>query len=211
MEYSIQAMLIQGMITPFFIRLDRDAPWITETALFWGLWMLSRSCSHHLGPFRCKDGTMLLAFVWSTGLTCGAIFADSFDLYFASQIHHIVDDPVSMGSLLSSLFLPFLLSALATLQCRPLLFFISFFKAFSYGACFHGVTLAFPHCGWLIRCLLLFSDNCALPVLYIYWIRHVSRDPSCLRREFLYCFCYLLSIAVMDVYWVSPFLVRVMQ
>lgn len=173
--------------------------------------MLSRNISHHFRPFRCKDVALLLALVWSSGLACGAFFADALGQHFVSQIHHIVDVPVSTVSLLSSLFLPFLLSALALLHCRPLLFFISFFKAFSYGACFCGIVLAFPRCGWLIRCLLLFSDSCVLPVLYIYWMRHVSRNSFHLSRGFLYCFCYVLSIAVMDICWVSPFLVRIMQ
>ena len=65
--------------------------------------------------------------------------------------------------------------------------YFCFFKAFSLGYCISGVCILYGSAGWLVRLLLLFSSTVSAPVLYWFWLRHISGAKKHLWLDFMIC------------------------
>lgn len=116
----------------------------------------------------------LLACCWCVGLLAGACSAASISNSFF-LLMRAAQSGVSIFGLLMTALLPFLFTALAVFLSEPRLFLpIAFCKAFSFAYCGVGIGLAYGLAGWLVRFLLLFSDGCLIPVLYWFWLKHIS-------------------------------------
>lgn len=119
---------------------------------------------------------------------------------------------VSITGLLAAIILPFLLSALAVyLQSLRLLPLIAFGKAFLVS--FLGLSLleAFGSAGQLVRWLLMFSDCCSLPLLFWYWLRHISGPGRLTWSGTALVLLVALLIGGFDYCVVSPFLAAVIS
>ena len=109
----------------------------------------------------------LVGFVLGVRMSCGVDFS-------VSLMRGAMAGSVSIVSLLCVLLLPLLFSALAVYFSKPrLLYCIAFVKAFAFAFVSAAITSGFASAGWLARWLLMFSDCLSLPLLWMYWLRHV--------------------------------------
>lgn len=159
-----------------------------------------------------KSSPWLLALCWATGMLTGMTTAASAGEFLAPLMRQSVCCSASIPGLLAAVLLPFLLSAFAVYLHEPwLLLIISAFKAFSFGFCAFGVSLAFGQSSWLVRFLFLFSDLCLVPVLYVYWLRHIHTDAVSHRWELPGCLGMALLIGWIDYSFIAPFLVSIIE
>lgn len=161
--------------------------------------------------FQRKNRSPYLALWLSLGLIAGAVVAAAAGSALDSMIPAAADQVGSLSDLLISVLLPFVLSAFAALMGELwLLYPIAFFKAFLVSFLGFGVMSVYGSAGWLIRCLLLFSECCTLPILILFWIRQLSGQGSRMTVTALAVFAAVL-IGSLDYCIVSPFLANVIS
>ena len=150
---------------------------------------------------------IFLAFCWMIGIESGILFAAHFGHLFTPLMYCALGSTGSIVGFFSVLLLPFLVSAFAVFISRPgLLFGICFVKGFSFSSASLGMLLAFPSGGWLIRQLLMFSSLASLPLLFWFWLRHISDEAEYSYCRCLLVFSLLILIGSVNVCCVSPFL-----
>ena len=154
----------------------------------------------------------LLCFCWILGMILGVFSAHGAEASLVPLIRQSTRSPGSALGLLSAALLPFLLSGLAVSFSETwLLLLISAFKAFSFTFCAAGVSLAFGQSSWLVRFLFLFSDLSLIPVLYIYWLRHLRKDSKTRRWELPCCLIWATIVCGIDYLYIAPFLASIME
>ena len=167
-----------------------------------------KGCSKvYLRPFWCKFSPWLLAFSWFLGTLLGIPAALAANNFLVPMMCQSVQCSVSIPDLLAVTVVPFLLSAFAVSLSEPwLLLIISTFKAFNFSFCACGVRLAFGQSSWLVRFLFLFSDYLLVPLLYLYWVRHIQGQAVRRTWELYCCIGASLVISGIDCFIVAPFL-----
>ena len=164
-------------------------------------------------PFLSRRGPrMVLALSWFLGLLMGAVVSAAASESLVPLMRAAAAGCVSIDRLLTAILLPFLLSALAVYLQEPwLLLLIAFGKAFLVSFLGFGLMAAYGSAGWLLRWLLMFGDCCSLPLLFWYWLRHISG----LRKFTIAGTAPVLLVAVaigsFDYCIVSPFLTAVIS
>ena len=121
----------------------------------------------------------ILSLFWTVGLICGfLVFRCAGESAFY-LIRQAVCSPVSIASLLISLMLPFLVSALAVYLSKPqFLLIIAFCKAFLMIYVSLCVCHVFGSAGWLVRILYMSGDILSTPLLYRCWLKQIRQDSS---------------------------------
>lgn len=156
--------------------------------------------------FLRNFGQVSLAFFWLLGLVLGAFVPLFAGESILSLMRSAASTPVSIVSLLSTALLPFLCSAIAISASAPaLLLCICFLKAFCFSAVSVLVFYAFGSAGWLVRCLILFSDIATVPLFFNFCRRHITGESNLSLTDVLTCalaviFCFL------DWAYISPLL-----
>lgn len=113
---------------------------------------------------------------------------------------------VSIVGLLGSTSLPFLFSVFAVyIHKHWLLFPICFLKGLFFSFVSLLIWGSFDSAGWLVWRLLMFSDWASLPVLFLYWLRHISGKRSCSGYEVMLIASVYVLIASVDYCYISPF------
>lgn len=159
-----------------------------------------------------KTSPWLLALSWFLGMLLGVPAALAASEFLVPMMHESVQCSVSITGLLASTLLPFLLSAYAVSLSEPwLLLIISALKAFGFSYCACGVSLAFGQSSWLVRFLFLFSDHCLIPVLYLYWLRHIHGQTKAAVWELPACIGAALLVGSIDYCLIAPFLVSLIE
>lgn len=92
-----------------------------------------------------------------------------------------------------------------------LLLIVSFGDAFVLSFVSLGVMRCGGSAGWLVRWLLVFSASLASPLMYLYWLRHLTgrRRFDGLEAACVLCLCAL--IGSVDFRLVSPLLARLIH
>lgn len=164
-------------------------------------------------PHRWRKGChFVLAFFWLTGLVSGILVCLSAGDSFVSWMRSTVYWSVSIVGLLFVTIFPFLISAFAVFISRPgLLLPICFCKAFLFSLVSMGTVQAFGSAGWLIRCLLLFSDCVSVPLLYWYWLRFLPGTRTFCGWETVAILALGALIGSVDYRIISPFLVHLIK
>lgn len=156
-----------------------------------------------------KYSFLFLAFCWTAGLLSGAAVYLSAEKSLDSLMRGALGRPVSIVSLLCVTILPFLLSAFAVYISKPwLLLPVSFGDAFVLCFVSLGVMQCGGSAGWLVRWLLMFSASLAAPLLYLYWLRHVTGRRRFSSLEAACVLCLYALIGSIDYRLISPMLVR---
>lgn len=156
--------------------------------------------------FRQSCRSTILALFWISGLIAGAAAYFFAGHFLSSLMHGILSGSVSIVSLLCVTVLPFLFSAFAVYICEPrLLYPICFGKAFLFSVVSMAVWISFGSAGWLVRWLLMFSDLVSLPLLYLFWLRHISGQRSFSGLEILLVASACMLIGSVDYCCISPF------
>lgn len=154
-----------------------------------------------------KIGKTLLACCWSLGIACGIIGYVSAESTLLSLMRNSIYGTMSIVGLLCISILPFLLSAFAVSISSPsLLYLLCFCKAFLFVFISFGILQSYTDAGWLVRCLLLFSDNVGMPLLYCFWLRHLPGCPKASLAENALFLAFFLVWGCVDFRIISPFL-----
>lgn len=168
---------------------------------------MDRFLNLKLPNFGRKVSLTILAVVWLLGLLLGTVISICAGDSLVSLMRMAVSGRVSISGLLSAMVLPFLLSALAVYIQKPvLLVLIAFGKAFLVSYLGLGAMAAYGSAGWLVRWLLMFSDCCSLPLLWLYWLRLLSGKRRFASIETAALMIAVVLIGSLDYCVVSPFL-----
>ncbi|MGM9651200.1 MAG: hypothetical protein ACI3VX_04595 [Faecousia sp.] len=159
-----------------------------------------------------KGCRFFLAGFWVSGFLCGILVYLSAGRTLVSLMRSTPMASVSIVGMLCVTTLPFLFSATAVFLSKPVLLLpICFGKAFLFAFVSMGIFQAFGSAGWLFRWLLLFSDCASVPVLYWFWLRHISGDRPLIGWEA----AWLCSLAVLtgSIHFsvISPFLAGLIE
>ncbi len=160
---------------------------------------------------RCRIHRWILAFFWCLGLATGVLVALCMDESFLLLMRMAALRPVSIVSLFLTTFLPFITSAIAVYIAKPaLLPVIAYLKAAVFSFISLMTFFSFGTAGWMIRCLVMFTDIVTLPFLYSFWHRHVGGS---LRLSVFDGVSVVLVLLVcgMDAYWISPFIAELIH
>lgn len=151
----------------------------------------------------------MLGIAWCLGLVFGVLASASAGHILIPIMRGVVTAPVSIIGLLIGVYLPFLLSVLAVRFCRPGIYVLAISKGFCFSFTGFSVWLAFGNAAWLISALLLFSEWMLLPVLYLFWLRHISGEKYPVWLDFLICSVIAAGVIGLDCAYISPLLIRV--
>lgn len=164
----------------------------------------------NLSFFHFKTNFVVLGFAWTIGLILGGFLSLSVDTIVSSSMRAAATSSMSIIGFLSVLLLPLVLSAFVVCFSKNcFLVPIAFLKAILFSFVAVGVITSFGTAGWLVSCLLLFSDCLVLPLLWWFWLCSASaKRADVLRCGFLVCVCILL-IGCFDYYTVAPFLASI--
>ena len=174
--------------------------------------MIKKGMWTDFASFWCKASPWLLALSWLIGMLLGIPAALAASDFLVPMMRESIGCSVSIPGLLAATLLPFLFSAYAVSLSEPwLLLIISTLKAFSYSFCACGVSLAFGQSSWLVRFLFLFSDHCLIPLLYLYWLRHIRAKAKTSPLELSGCIGAALLVGSIDYYLIAPFLVSLIE
>lgn len=154
-----------------------------------------------------KSRKLLLALSWVSGLGFGGILFRYTGSDLVSLMPLAASGQPSITGLLISASLPFLFSAFAVYwNSLSMLYGICFLKALLIGYFSCGIFAAFGSAGWLVRCMLLFTDYFGAALLFHYCLRHISGPRVVSGVEFVgYSGLFFLA-AGMDYSCISPFL-----
>ena len=161
--------------------------------------------------FRRNPRTVL-AISFVSGLAAGTAASASAGDPLMRTVSEALSVPGSLSGILTAALMPFVLSALAVAMGRPVFLYpIAFGKAFLTGFLGFAVLGAYGSAGWLVRGLSMFTECLTLPVLLIYWFRHLSPEhPSVPLSTAAAVFAAVLAGAI-DYCIVSPFLAAVIS
>ena len=159
-----------------------------------------------------KCSTIFLAFIWITGLICGASLFRLAGNSFSSLMRGAVSGSVSIVSLLSVSLLPFLFSAFAVyIRSDRLLATLCFIKGCLFALVSCSILSVFGSAGWLIRILLMFSDLLCIIPLWRYWIFCTSGTSKGLLKPLTVAGTLVSCIVYLDYTWISPLLVKLIE
>ena len=159
-----------------------------------------------------KTAVRLLAVSWCLGIVLGYMAAVSAQSVITDVVQRCTSVEMSIIGGLAVTVLPFLMSAFAVSFSEPwLLLIFSTYKAFSFSFSAWGVCFAFGQSGWLVLFLFLFSDLLMIPLLYLYWLRHIRGDRAANIWELPLLICISLLVGAVDYRFVAPFLASLMK
>lgn len=154
---------------------------------------------------RCKESTHYLAFAWLSGLLAGPFFTCSAGGSFTDMILAAPGTGVAATSLLATVLLPLLCSALAVYTRHIwILPALAFIKAFLFSYTASAVLTVFGSAGWLVCVLLMFTDILSLPLLWWYWQYSMVANRQKLSRTVAVAIL-IMAIGFLDSHFVSPF------
>ena len=157
--------------------------------------------------FHCRTPRTTLVLLWICGLLTGSLVSLSADGILAPTMLAAISGSLSIPGLLLVLLFPLLLTAAAVFISRPVFLYpVAFLKAFLFAFTGAGLLLSLASSGWLIRCLLMFSDSLLLPFLWLLWLQIVSGPDRFAMRRFLTVSLLALLTGILDYSFVAPFL-----
>ncbi len=149
---------------------------------------------------------LLLCACWLLGLCAGGFLGLLFEPFSFSMMRSAAVQSVSIVGLFLSALFPLVFTYFSVYLHKPIIIFlVCLFKAVAFG--FSGTVIAkyFGDSGWLMQFLLLFSDSCVLPVLFLVWFLCLGDSNNMKRIPFLSYCIFGISVAAVDYYVVSPF------
>jgi len=168
--------------------------------------MLNREPFNFIRHYR-----RLVAFcvVFLLGLVAGALYIDQYSFSSLMLLLEYPQMSIVVGFLVSAL--PFVVFYIFFRRSAflPILPF-AFFKAFTFMYCFAGVSVAYADAGWLVRCLLLFSDCFTVPLLIWYVAVKLMENRKIPDREIWFCLLCVFAVRCMDSFVISPFVSRLL-
>lgn len=161
--------------------------------------------SLYLSCFR-KGATVILAFSWILGLTCGVFLSCAVGEVAVSLMGGCFYGSVSIVSLAQAFIIPFLFSAFAVyFSYSWLLPVICFGKALLFSFVFSGLSFAWGASAWFIRWGVLLCNVICMPLLYCWWLRNLSGTRKPCFWELLIFSVPVFAVATVVYLWIIPF------
>ncbi len=168
--------------------------------------VLSSLCSFRR---RFRFGVVILNICWVAGFIGGMVTAFYLREMLVPMVLGVLGQPAGLSGLLVASVLPCLFCAygasLGELWVLPL---TGGLKAFGFGFCGCGVSLACGQSGWLVRLMLLFSDSMIIVPLYLFSLRHICGRTSRVHRDIALLLLFAVAVCFVDYRMVSPFLCK---
>lgn len=160
--------------------------------------------------YTCKVAFVLS---WILGLVFGILLFHCQLDSVSALMRAACNIRVSIVGLMTVLALPFLAIVSCLYLSVPVLVLpILFLKAVSYSFCCAAIGQAFGDAAWLVRLLLLFSDNACTALLFLFSVRHGSGSNRYIfKREVLLFSVVLILTGTVDYLWVSPLLTKLLS
>lgn len=169
---------------------------------------------HHRHPLL-KSAVVNLATLfslWFIGCLFGLLVYRFNEALFSALMRSAINSSVSIVGLSCIIFLPLLITAFAVKFSKPhILLFTCFLKGLLYFLCVLSAHGAFGSAGWLAQMILMFSDNCAVVLLWVLWLRYCLRRGACFRSLMILAFCVCVLVVGMDIFFVSPLSVSLLN
>lgn len=161
---------------------------------------------------RSRLNDLILIAGWLVGICLGMLAAQYTSDILLPIMRMALITPVSFSGLFVAAVVPFLLSILAVSLFRyRLLPLICSAKAFSYGFCARGLLLLYGSSSWLLQLLLMFSNSIITPMQFFFSLRHIHGCRFRSALEPAVWICAIVTIVLLDYYFISPFLVELMS
>ena len=165
--------------------------------------MSIRNVSH---DGHCSFRVCFLAFLWVCCLLMGILLAYN-DLSIFLLMRTAVSCHVSIVGLTVVLILPILFSIVGLIFRKFVInYLILAVKALLTGYLLYGLLICYGSAGWLIRCLMLFSDNTVTIILLWLMFRHINGNRGTLAVDSIISVFLAVTIGITDYLFVSPFL-----
>lgn len=157
--------------------------------------------------FCCRTVYIVLSLLWISGLLLGILMSCFADSVLSPTMLSAPDGSLSIFCFLSALLLPLIISVLSVYLSQPCIIFpVVFTKAFLFSFVGFGFLNSFVTSGWLMRCLMMFSDSLALPILWCVWLQAFSNDRRALMQFSALAAALILLIGFFDYAFIVPFL-----
>ena len=151
----------------------------------------------------------LLCGMWFLGLVFGCYFSVLLEPYFLSLMHSYLIQPVSIVGLCACIFFPLLLTYFSLFTDRTVLILaVCFSKALAFAFSASLIIRYFGEAGWLMQCLVLFSDTCYSLVLMALWLYCLQALALAKYKSLCVCSILALLIAATDYYIISPYIME---
>ena len=173
--------------------------------------MVSRSIRFFsAGVFR-RRSLLKLAFCWIAGLWCGVALFRISGFSSGFLMRDSLTGAVSSGSLVLRVLVPFLICVVGMLLDQHwLIYGCAFGKALLLVFVSLCTMVAFGSGGWLVRCLLLFTDTVLCGLLYGFCRRCLSETGFSPAEGTLLC-ALSLVFAGLDLRVITPLFVRIIN
>ena len=144
------------------------------------------------------------------GLVAGLLFVAR---YSSVSLMRLLYDPqmsIVIGFLVSAF--PFIVFYIV-FRCSALFMIapLAFAKAFMFMYCFGGVSVAYADAGWLVRCLLLFTDCFSVPLLIWYVGETLIKKQISKNTKIWLCLFFVFVIRCIDYSVISPFAAKLLS
>ena len=167
---------------------------------------MARFLHRYFSWIRRNANMVILAACFLAGFVLGIRMSHGAELS-VSLMRSALYGTVSIVGLLAVLLLPFLFSALAVYFSKSqLLYGIAFLKAFLFAFIATAVSSVFGNAGWLARFLILFSDSLNLPLLWLYWLRHIPGKRAYQAADAMVLACCICLVGIADYILIMPLL-----
>ena len=150
---------------------------------------------------------ILFCLFYFLGLIAGALYIYRYPFYSLMRLSVYSQMSIVVGVVVTAL--PFIVYYII-FRCLSFYWIlpVAFLRAFAFMYCFGGTTLAYADAGWLMRCLLMFSDCLSVPLLLWFAVRGLLRGFAISERCLGICLLCICAIKCVDSYVVSPFAMR---
>lgn len=161
------------------------------------------------GRKRLCVSSMWLSWIWLAGLLLGSVATFFFRIFISSLLPALMRIYCSVPIKLLFTLLPFLLSAFVVYSSHfGWVFLICGAKAVCFAICSSVLCLHYGQAGWLARWLLMFSDVCTLPLLFLYWTQSVTGGETFTWRKHVIFMLAIMLFTIVDYRIVTPYAVK---
>ncbi len=161
--------------------------------------------------FQSGVRLQLLVVLWTMGIILGTAWAATFSAAFSSWMRPVCCMRVSIVRLAVWNVLPFVITAgISAFGFYPVLYLFGFFKGLAFGATGMMCIAAFGNGGWLIRCLLLFSQLMTISAIWAVWVG-ICRKKRFSPWDIGLVAVYFMAVILIDYFLVCPFLGRLLK
>ena len=155
----------------------------------------------------CKRKFLLLAIIWFLGLVSGKHYSQQASNTYLLLMRTASDFRLSIVGLAASVFLPFIISALAVYFAKPAVIYVLAYLyalSFSYTGC--CLRMLFLNAGWLIQFMLLFSHCISIPFYCWFSMRYINGRKPTFIRDLWIGIAVTSVVGAIDILVISPFL-----